>query len=71
MENSICDQFKDELKTFQEWILTQPQLPQNMSNKIVQGFRSFHTRLFQKTFCSFDTWKFATSIKNVQEDCSA
>lgn len=31
MENSICDQFKDYLKEFKDWVETQPQLPQNLS----------------------------------------
>lgn len=30
-EELICEPFEDEIKTFQDWIKTQPQLPQNMS----------------------------------------
>lgn len=31
MEKVICDQFCDDVDTFQQWVKSQPQLPQNMS----------------------------------------
>lgn len=32
MEHSVCDQFSKDIDLFVEWIKTQPQLPQNISN---------------------------------------
>lgn len=33
MEHSVCVQYGEEITTFIEWIKTQPQLPQNISNQ--------------------------------------
>lgn len=30
-EELVCEPFEDEIKTFQDWIKRQPQLPQNIS----------------------------------------
>lgn len=40
MENRVFDEYKSELVEFQDWIKTQPKIPQNMSKYLWRDFNA-------------------------------
>lgn len=56
MENSVLDEYKNDLVKFQNWIKTKPELPQNLS--IIVWIQGVTKQVHAPAICFSGTLKF-------------